>query len=305
MIASEILTRGVEQASSPQNRPNACARCNALASRSSYPHRPTTSSFVSSAASVTSSLRSACDVPGAIGYFAQQIGGKLGMWIAIAVTAWLLAEFFTRLRRMALPSIVLLIVFAFAVFMDASTFLGRSVRPTLSYRRPLTDRHRSRTADDASYRRFLTVLLTAAHYWRFRCPSPLRGLRRTDRHYSRLVYGLVPQLSPVAITPSFSSAVLRSLRWRCASTCRSERLTRRTDIAFWLHLLAAPLIVHSLIKEMMPRFETQPRIGNRHYGRLSVIEFCRCPDRPPRDAGVRPFLRRNCLLDIDPSSGLL
>jgi hypothetical protein len=25
-----------------------------------------------------------------------------------------------------------------------------------------------------------------------------------------------------------------------------ERLTRRTDIAFWLHLLAAPLIVHSL-----------------------------------------------------------
>jgi len=26
-----------------------------------------------------------------------------------------------------------------------------------------------------------------------------------------------------------------------------ERLTRRTDIAFWLHLLAAPLIVHSLI----------------------------------------------------------
>ena len=27
-----------------------------------------------------------------------------------------------------------------------------------------------------------------------------------------------------------------------------DRATRRTDIAFWLHLLAAPLIVHSLIK---------------------------------------------------------
>ena len=30
-----------------------------------------------------------------------------------------------------------------------------------------------------------------------------------------------------------------------------ERLTRRTDIAFWLHLLAAPLIVHSLIQGMV------------------------------------------------------
>ena len=27
-----------------------------------------------------------------------------------------------------------------------------------------------------------------------------------------------------------------------------QRLTRRTDIAFWLHLLAAPLIVHPLIR---------------------------------------------------------
>jgi hypothetical protein len=30
-----------------------------------------------------------------------------------------------------------------------------------------------------------------------------------------------------------------------------ERLTRRTDIAFWLHLLAAPLIVHSLVRGLV------------------------------------------------------
>jgi hypothetical protein len=29
------------------------------------------------------------------------------------------------------------------------------------------------------------------------------------------------------------------------------RLTRRTDIAFWLHLLAAPMIVHSLISNLV------------------------------------------------------
>ena len=30
-----------------------------------------------------------------------------------------------------------------------------------------------------------------------------------------------------------------------------ERVTRRTDIAFWLHLLAAPLIVHPLVASMI------------------------------------------------------
>ena len=30
-----------------------------------------------------------------------------------------------------------------------------------------------------------------------------------------------------------------------------ERVTRRTDIAFWLHLLAAPLIVHPLIRGLL------------------------------------------------------
>src|SRR3982074_390433 len=59
---------------------------------------------------------------GAIGYFAQRFGGRVAAWIVTAVAAWLLAEFFTRLRRMAFPSIVLLIAFAAAVFMSTSHF---------------------------------------------------------------------------------------------------------------------------------------------------------------------------------------
>jgi hypothetical protein len=31
-----------------------------------------------------------------------------------------------------------------------------------------------------------------------------------------------------------------------------DRMTRRSDCAFWLHLLAAPLIVHSLISLIDP-----------------------------------------------------
>ena len=47
-----------------------------------------------------------------------------------------------------------------------------------------------------------------------------------------------------------SSFDLRSGDFRIGHALRyvdPARLTRRTDIAFWLHLLAAPLIVHSLI----------------------------------------------------------
>jgi len=43
-----------------------------------------------------------------------------------------------------------------------------------------------------------------------------------------------------------------------------DRKTRRTDIAFWLHLLAAPLIVHSLLKGFLNGFgplDTQHAIG--------------------------------------------
>ena len=36
------------------------------------------------------------------------------------------------------------------------------------------------------------------------------------------------------------------------------RTTRLADCAFWLHLLAAPLIVHSLIRLLLPRLS--PRV---------------------------------------------
>ena len=60
---------------------------------------------------------------GAIGYFALSlVRATCACGSAIAVAAWLLVQFFTRIRRMALPSIVLLIVFACAVFLAAPCY---------------------------------------------------------------------------------------------------------------------------------------------------------------------------------------
>lgn len=49
---------------------------------------------------------------GAFAYFVAKASGWTAMWFGLAAAAWLLAEFFTRRRQMALPSIVLLAVFA-------------------------------------------------------------------------------------------------------------------------------------------------------------------------------------------------
>lgn len=185
---------------------------------------------------------------GAAGYFSLQFGGKVGMWIAVAIAAWLLAEFFTRMRRMALPSIVLLIVFAFSIFSGAGNLLGAGVtgfRPNVISNLFGLDPGRPTVLAAAA---LVTVLLTALHYRRFRVPITVAaGCAALTGAIFALVYGLVPELPAIAnnIVIFICGVAVFALAMRFDMT-DPERLTRRTDIAFWLHLLAAPLIVHSL-----------------------------------------------------------
>jgi hypothetical protein len=258
MIASEILSKGVEQGIITAEQAEGLRALERAREPLELPPSPDDEQlrFISGFSDIFVTIGLAMFL-GAIGYFAQQSGGKLGMWIAIAITAWLLAEFFTRRRRMALPSIVLLIVFAFAVFMDASTFLGAGlVRPTSYYAPSLTanllglDREQPTVLAAAA---FLTVLLTAVHYWRFRVPITIAaGCGALSVTVVALVYGMAPQLSSVAhnavILASGLAIFALAMRFDISDP---QRLTRRTDIAFWLHLLAAPLIVHSLIRGLV------------------------------------------------------
>src|SRR5439155_24678030 len=99
----------------------------------------------------------------------------------------------------------------------------------------------------------LTLLLTAVHDRRFRVPITVAaGCGALTGAVVGLVYGLAAKLSPVAhnavILICGLAIFVLAMRFDIADP---ERLTRRTDIAFWLHLLAAPLIVHSLIVGMV------------------------------------------------------
>jgi len=113
---------------------------------------------------------------------------------------------------------------------------------------------------------FLTVLLTALHYWRFRVPITIAaGCGALLLTIVGLASGIFPQLPRGAHSALILACGLAifGLAMRFDMT-DPERLTRRTDIAFWLHLLAAPLIVHSFIGGVLDvgsKLEPKPAVA--------------------------------------------
>jgi hypothetical protein len=187
---------------------------------------------------------------GAAGYFLARFFGGAVMWAGLAFLAWLLAEFFTRSRRMALPSIMLLALFVFSAFgAAAETFAGWSPLTYFWDGKPLTV--------GAFTAIWLAGLVTAAcaalHYWRFRVPITVAaGAAALAVTFVALVFAIWPSRDHAMFNRLllFCGIVVFAAAMRFDSSDR-ERVTRRTDIAFWLHLLAAPLIVHPVISTLL------------------------------------------------------
>jgi hypothetical protein len=157
------------------------------------------------------------------------IGGLVTKWLGAgvaALVAWGLAEFFTRQRKMALPSIVLLLAYVGNIYY--ACFLA------LEY-----------TASGAVIAAAFSVLGAWLHWSRFKVPITVAaGVAAC----ALLIITLLLKSSPYTITylnlfMVFSGLIVFfiAMRWDSADVSRQ---TRKSDVAFWLHLLAAPLIVH-------------------------------------------------------------
>jgi hypothetical protein len=188
---------------------------------------------------------------GSAAYFIAYYVGATGMWAGLAVLAWLVAEFFSRKRRLALPSIILLGLFSASVFMTISKVIG-DLNPTapLNWWHP-ADRQGWMLAHATSIALagLATAALTGLHYLRFRVPITIAAMAAAlVATVIGLAYWLVPEMSGRAFNWLLLLAgilvFLVAMRFDMSDL---QRQTRRTDIAFWLHLLAAPLIVHPLI----------------------------------------------------------
>ncbi|MBV9840310.1 MAG: hypothetical protein JOY99_02040 [Sphingomonadaceae bacterium] len=184
-------------------------------------------------------------VLGATAWIAGTAGGAF-CGAAVAAVAWGLAEYFTRQRRMALPSILLLVAFVGGVFgCVAAALLGTS------------DGHghlgwfeqAGANSTATALKIALAALIAAGSAWlhwrRFHVPITVAA-------GTAAAVGVVLSLLLSIVTPG--AAVIRLVTFAAGLAVFSlamwwdmsdpGRTTRRTDVAFWLHLLAAPLIVH-------------------------------------------------------------
>jgi hypothetical protein len=194
----------------------------------------------------------------AVGWIGQYLGPKIDFVgpsplgpLFVAASAWGLAEFFTLKRRMALPSIILLLAFAggsfFATFFAEVLIVGeRNVGPQTMFVLVGIASAVACGATFAHWRRFkvpITIAVGAAAVAALvvtLVASLLIGSGDPDLISQAQWYNIRSVLEGVVLVLGIATFLL-AMRWD-ASDRRRE--TRRADVAFWLHLLAAPMIVH-------------------------------------------------------------
>lgn len=186
-------------------------------------------------------------------------GGEPLPGLVAAAIVWGLSELLVRRMRLVLPGILLSLFFVFFIYL-AVPFDLSSLRPAPIVRgqgganfllsflgltgAPIAIAVKALTATGAA----------ALYYWRFRLPFALlpiaASLVLAVTSLILLASGPIPAAAQSLITLAcglivFAAAMTFDISDR-------DRVTRRADCAFWLHLLAAPLIVHSLISLVTP-----------------------------------------------------
>jgi hypothetical protein len=190
----------------------------------------------------------------AVGWIGQWIGQSTGTVIDVdgpsplaplfvAVTAWGLALFFTARRRMALPSILLLLSFVLGTFATVAFGLVVGIGSDQ------VDNNNALSGVIAAVSGAIAAGAAWLHWRRFHVPITIAAgaaalaaiglgllvaaLGQNVDAANNVILGLVLFLGV--------GVFLFAMWWDSSDRAR---LTRRSDVAFWLHLLAAPMIVH-------------------------------------------------------------
>ncbi|QLC24651.1 hypothetical protein HFP57_06140 [Parasphingopyxis algicola] len=176
------------------------------------------------------------------------LGSEIQPWLGalgVAVAAWGLAEYFTKVRRMAFPSILLLLAFVGGLFGAVGMGL-------------IGDESQYGPGDEAIVSAYISIAGAVAaagaffHWRRFRVPITIAAGAGA---VVATIIGILavatdgnvePFLHPLLFVSGLGVFAL-AMRWDISDPVRE---TRRSDVAFWLHLLAAPLIVHPIFAEI-------------------------------------------------------
>jgi hypothetical protein len=202
----------------------------------------------------------------AVGWIGQWIGQHSGLVISdngetgpsflgplfVAATSWALALFFTAKRRMALPSILLLLAFAGGVLTTSGFLLVQIIGP---------DRFDNTSSEllpalVGGVSAAIAAGAAGLHWRRFHVPITVAaGAAAVAGLFLAIVIGIVqPHNSEAAKNLILGFILLLGIgvflfaMWWDSSD--RARVTRRSDVAFWLHLLAAPMIAHPIFSLM-------------------------------------------------------
>lgn len=166
-----------------------------------------------------------------VGWIGREIATGLGL-LAVAITSWGLSEFFVLKRKMALPAIVLLLTFIVGISgFAAELFRAQSTNGSLSFLAA----------------GFTGLVASYLHWLRFRVPITVAtGVAVVIGSIIAFIIVQFPKIENWSLLMLFIgglSSFAIAMHWDMKDP---NRLTRKSDVAFWLHLLAAPFIVHPI-----------------------------------------------------------
>jgi hypothetical protein len=200
--------------------------------------------FVAIAAAIL--LAALAWIGSSFGYRIEGYGPSPISGILVAAAAWGLAEFFTLKRRMALPSILLLLAFVGGVGEAAETALALVINPEAA------DATKSLGAIVAAAAAAIAAGAAWLHWRRFRVPITIAagaaGAAASVIALLRSVLGDGPATGNILLGFLLLLGIGMFLFAMWWDSSDPKRETRRSDVAFWLHLLAAPMIVHPVFK---------------------------------------------------------
>ena len=168
----------------------------------------------------------------------------IGMIAAIAV--WAMSEVFAKRMRLALPSFLLTLFFTPLFFISCLGFLA-------GYDGNGMPGSRQIASNNASALILPTVIALAGaalHYLRFKVPAGLAAITAAGLVLlAVLLEAAIPGVLDQHFVWFTLFAGIASFAVAMVFDCRDlKRVTINSDNAFWLHLLAAPLVVHSVLQ---------------------------------------------------------
>lgn len=154
--------------------------------------------------------------------------------LSVAVSSWCLAEFFTRNKRMALPSIFLALTFTLGIFATIYPKINpQIVAEDLPFTIPIA---------------FAVSTIAAwVHWQRFHTPVIIAtGIAAAAATCFTALICIIPQILYWTTSIIFCIGLLifiLAMQWDMKDL---KRVKNESDVAFWLHLLAAPLITYPI-----------------------------------------------------------